>query len=153
MAYTNLKGKTKNPFIQLAQGYGSPVSVVSPRALAVGDICYITYKGRQYTIIVTETPLWGGPLHTATTGNLLLFAYKYEGGLNMVDFHKIYSKLKEGTENPDVRAMHNQMRYIQKGSRPYISNPKDKTIAEDMSVDDFRTFIVNNIKRCLKLEK
>ena len=77
MAYTNLKGKAKNPFIQLAQDYGSPVSVVSPRALVVGDICYITYKNQQYTIIVTETPLWGGPLHSATTGNLLLFAYKY----------------------------------------------------------------------------
>jgi|TARA_R100001143_G_C3329133_1_gene118565 hypothetical protein len=153
MAYTNLKGNPKNPFIKLAQGYGSPVSVVSPRSLAVGDICYITYKNKPYTIIVTETPLWGGPLHIATTGNLLLFAYKYTGDLDMIDFNKIYSKLKEGNENSDVRAIHDQIRYIRKGTRNCVFDPAKKTIAEDMSAADFRTFIVNDIKRCLRLER
>ena len=77
MANTNLKEKSKNPFVEVATALKRKATVVSPKNLAIGDICYFSYPTGNYTVVVTETAKRGGPLWLAKTNIIKTIIFIY----------------------------------------------------------------------------
>ena len=169
MANTNLKEKSKNPFVEVATALKRKATVVSPKNLVIGDICYFSYPTGNYTVVVTETAKRGGPLWLAKTNNLLLFVYEYKGpkeSLSVADFTKLVDELYPESKVPVLRYIHQRLRYQNKGSlhegvhmdklqKDKHIEPSEEitTLAEDLGLHNFKTFNVNKISRCFKLLK
>ena len=175
MGNKNLKGKGKNSFINAAQNLDREAVLVSPKSVQVGDIINFNYSGfGNYTAVVTFTPIRGGPLWTArTTKNLLLFAYSVNPADKKISFGKLEELTREvqpDTKTPVLTHIHNRLLYKNKEKqhegqhyqktdkrilkRKDIEPPEAiETLSEKLGIDNFRTFIVNKIGRCMKIRK